>query len=231
MSPACTRCYAERDAKRYGQKVWGKDVDRRFFGDKHWSQPKRWNKEAGEKGIRYRVFCASMADVFEARPGLDEHRARLWDLILETPHLDWLLLTKRPENMMQMGFPSHLFNAWAGTTAEDDEWWGKRVPELLKVDAQVRFISVEPMLGPITKSLTGLDWILVGGESGGGSRRMDPDWAKNLLDRCRHSDVAYHFKQLGAVLAKELKAKGKGGDPSEWPEELRVQQFPAILGV
>lgn len=96
VSPACDHCYAERDAKRYGHPVWGKDAPRRFFSDKHWLQPVQWNRSAANDGVRRRVFCASMADVFEEYGGEDvlgAQRARLWALIGATPHLDWQLLT------------------------------------------------------------------------------------------------------------------------------------------
>src|SRR5689334_19979739 len=116
VSPACKHCYAETWAKRVGQEIWGARADRRFFTDKHWGQPKLWNEDARRQGIRYRVFCASMADVFEGRKELDSWRRRLWHLISETPHLDWLLLTKRPENVLKAvpwgdRWPS---NVWIG---------------------------------------------------------------------------------------------------------------------
>src|SRR5688500_18924379 len=99
VSAACKHCYAEAWAKRVGKKVWGPKAPRRFFGDAHWAGPLKWNREAEEGGIRARVFCASMADVFEARKDLQEPRAQLWKLIEKTPHLDWLLLTKRPHKI------------------------------------------------------------------------------------------------------------------------------------
>ncbi len=98
VSSACDNCYAELWAKRMGHQLWGTAAPRRFFGDKHWQEPLMWNEEAGLASRRERVFCASMADVFE-RSDLDAQRARLWQLIQSTPNLDWLLLTKRPQNV------------------------------------------------------------------------------------------------------------------------------------
>lgn len=101
VSEACRNCYAERTGNRFGV-TWGVDTFRRFFDDKHWNQPAIWNRKALAAGVRRRVFCASMADVFEDRRDLDEHRTRLWSLIKATPALDWLLLTKRPEHFAAM---------------------------------------------------------------------------------------------------------------------------------
>jgi len=160
VSQACAACYAETFDKRTGGDHWGANARRRFFGDKHWNEPLKWNREAEKEGVRRRVFCASMADVFEALLGthpdcaqMERERTRLWLLIDKTPHLDWLLLTKRPENVMGMvpafwrnGFPS---NVWMGTTVEDQENADRRIPHLLRIPASVRFLSMEPLLGPV----------------------------------------------------------------------------------
>src|ERR1043166_782056 len=102
VSPACDFCYAEVWGRRLGKGVGGKDAPRRFFADAHWNEPLRWNRAAAKVGIRRRVFCASMADVFEQRDDLNPQRERLWKLIDSTPNLDWLLLTKRPHNVMTL---------------------------------------------------------------------------------------------------------------------------------
>lgn len=121
VSPACEHCYAETFSKRLGQKIWGVRAERRFFGDPHWREPLKWDRRAAKIGERHRVFCGSMCDIFEDRRDLDVHRERLWRLMAETPNLDWLLLTKRPENVALMApwrepWP---FNVWLGTTVED----------------------------------------------------------------------------------------------------------------
>lgn len=99
VSEACKNCYAEAWSKRVGQQVWGPQAERRFFGERHWLEPLKWNADAAAHGKRLRVFCASMADVFEDRRSLDPWRSKLWELIEATPQLDWLLLTKRPEHV------------------------------------------------------------------------------------------------------------------------------------
>jgi protein gp37 len=202
-------CYAETLAKRYGHDVWGKRAGRRELSDDNWRKPLKWNRDAASAGVRYRVFCASMADVFEGRPELDPHRARLWDLIEQTPHLDWMLLTKRPENIERLAparwrgrgaWPAH---AWPGTTTEDQDAFNERAPRLLNVDAAVRFISYEPAMGPLDIHGSGdiagewLNLVIAGGETGPGARPAHPDWFRAVRDQCAAAGVAFHFKQWG----------------------------------
>jgi protein gp37 len=158
VSPACDNCYARTFAKRIGLNVWGQaDVtERRFFADKHWSEPLKWDRKAADLGERRRVFCASMADIFERNDDLDPHRARLWALIEQTPNLDWLLLTKRPQNIL--GMIPHAWidrephNVWYGTTVENQHYAELRIPLLLQAPAAVLFLSCEPLLGPVDLS-------------------------------------------------------------------------------
>lgn len=202
VSPACAECYAESFARRLGLDIWGKTAARRFFGDEHWSEPLRWNRKAERAGTPRTVFCASMADVFEDRAELRPHRDRLWELIEATRSLRWLLLTKRPENMVAMApwgageWPAHV---WPGTTTENRRWAAVRVPYLQGVDAAVRFLSVEPLLEDIADDLDldGISWVIVGGESGPKARPTHPLWARKLRDRCQRQGVRYFFKQWG----------------------------------
>lgn len=200
VSEACVRCYAESFADgRLGLGVWGKNAPRKFFGEAHWNEPLKWDVEAGKAGKRHRVFCASMADVFEDRRDLDPWRVKLWNLIARTPNLDWLLLTKRPENMVAFtpeawreGWPA---NVWAGTTVENQKWVDVRVPIILTVPARVRFLSVEPLLENVTIPLDGISWAIVGCESGTGARPMDRNWARSVRDQCRAAGTKFFFKQ------------------------------------
>jgi protein gp37 len=155
VSPGCVHCYAEVWAKRTGHPVWGAHAERRTFGEKHWREPLAWNAAARHAGERRRVFCASMADVFEDRPALLAERAKLWALIEATPWLDWQLLTKRVADVLGMtpgvwsgpgGWPG---NVWIGTSVESQEWANKRVSVLLRIPAKVRFLSCEPLLGHV----------------------------------------------------------------------------------
>jgi protein gp37 len=173
----------------------------------NWQLPRKWNKEAAAAGVRHRVFCASMADVFDNQVW-DRHRDDLWHLIHQTPHLDWLLLTKRPQNIVKMlpspdiGAPAWgegWKNVWLGTTVENQEEADRRIPHLLAVPAVKRFLSCEPLLGKINliSWLPGVDWVICGGESGPHARPMHPDWARSLRNQCASAGVPFFFKQWG----------------------------------
>jgi protein gp37 len=202
VSAACKHCYAEAWAKRVGKKIWGAKAPRRFFGDHHWSEPLKWNAEAKRANERARVFCASMADVFEVRKELDPWREKLWALIDQTPQLDWLLLTKRPQRISQSVPWSHDWprNVWIGTTVEDQRSAEERLPHLADLPAAVRFISAEPLLSELSIAtwLGGsINWVITGGESGPRARPSSPSWFRSLLIQCMQANVPFHFKQWG----------------------------------
>ena len=209
ISPGCTHCYAETWAKRLGQNVWGTGAPRRELSSSYWREPFAWNEEAARRGARARVFCASMADVFEDRRDLDERRARLWRLIDETPNLDWLLLTKRPQNVKRLAPWAHHWpeNVWLGATAENQRWLDRRMPHLISLNARVLFLSCEPLLGflDLSQWIDGakrgqyrcIDWIIGGGESGYHARPMHPEWLTTLRDQCIAAGIKFHFKQWG----------------------------------
>ncbi len=201
MSPACQHCYAEAWAKRVGQDVWGIRAERRFFGDKHWAEPLKWDRDAAAERERPRVFCASMADVFEDRADLDAARGRLWRLIEQTPNLDWLLLTKRPDlvNAKTPWGQNWPPNVWLGTTVENQEWADERLPALAAVPAKIRFISAEPLLGPVDLGdwREEIDWVITGGESGSRARPSSPSWFRDLMNQCMAAEIPFHFKQWG----------------------------------
>ena len=208
VSAACDHCYAETWAKRLGEGLWGPHTPRRFFSDAHWKEPLRWDKDAARDKVRRRVFCASMADVFENRPDLVEERLRLLDLIAQTPHLDWLLLTKRIHLVRKQlpkgyDFPA---NVWLGATVEDQATARKRIKYLLEFSSpSVRFLSCEPLLSAVdltpylvrNENGNRVDWIIAGGESGPHARPMDPAWPADLQKQCARAKVPFHFKQWG----------------------------------
>lgn len=155
VSPGCLNCYAERDAHRFypRARLWGPGSERRLFGEKHWAGPLQWNERALRDGVRRRVFCASMADVFDNHPGVEAPRAQLWELIRQTAELDWLLLTKRISNVPKMlpadwgvGYP----NVWLGISVVNQVEVDRDVPRLLATPARVKFLSCEPLLDKIS---------------------------------------------------------------------------------
>lgn len=341
VSPGCLNCYAEARDKRHlfgPESHWGKGAPRRLTKD--WRKPVRWNREAKSdrseaildavmtpltdtpkpRRWRKRVF-PSVCDWLDADVPV-EWLARFLQLIHDTPNLDWLLLTKRPENFddrtlaacqlwsesitastapmvrwlmdWRRGFEAPR-NVWIGTSVEDQTRANQRVPALLKIPARVRFLSVEPLLGPVIlnhidadagghewcqiDALAGrqtdmgrpcqdvpkLDWVIVGGESGRGARSCNVDWVRSIVTQCADAGVPCFVKQLGARVidrndrgfegdsgpsgwpmdtdtsdtiepgvyqGKPILVRlkhPKGGDPSEWPEELRVREVPSDL--
>lgn len=212
ISDGCKNCYAEAMMdKRYGKVKWGVQGKRIRTSAANWKKPLEWNRQAEHEGRRYRVFCASLADVFEHKPDqhkeMEQWRFDLFRLIDDTPKLDWLLLTKRPENVMDMlrhDWAEHLPNhVWIGTSAENQEQADKRIPELLKIPAAVRFLSIEPLLGEVDLIsshfglLPGIHWVIVGGESGANARPMHPDWVRSIRAQCQAAGVPFFFKQWG----------------------------------
>ncbi|MDE2096945.1 MAG: phage Gp37/Gp68 family protein [Patescibacteria group bacterium] len=148
VGPGCDHCYAETWARRFGVQ-WGPGQPRRPASEKYWKQPRAWALKAKREGRKRRVFCASMADVFdlEAPEGA---RERLWPLIEETaPYLDWLLLTKRSGNAAKLLPPEIAELVWLGATVCNQEEANRDIPKLLATPAAVRFLSAEPLLGEI----------------------------------------------------------------------------------
>lgn len=351
VAPGCANCYAEADMdKRRHFAQWGPDGTRVKTSSANWQKPLRWNREAereyetkqaqwvqdccaGYKSytepqpheFRSRVFCSSLADVFEdwGKPivntygqyaikqgypvsyawqdapvgglgypsnsvTLHDLRQDLFGLIDSTPHLDWLLLTKRPENIHRM-VPCRLDtncdgdcpmcfkdgavcrsrkNIWLGTSVSDQATADKAIPELLKCRdlAPVLFLSIEPLLGPVNLArffahsihcrkchpggsackCSQIDWVIVGGESGPNSRPCNVEWIRSIVSQCKAAGVPCFVKQLGAnptwstmpmqIAVDEFKDfpewgeldDKKGGDPAEWPEDLRVREFPQV---
>ncbi len=222
VSPACDHCYAETWAIRTGRPdLWGTGKYR-VFGDRHWRQPLLWNERAMLSHKRLKVFCASMADVFDKDAPAVE-RARLWRLVMATPNLDWLLLTKRIGNARRM-LPEHLMvNVWLGASVVTREEFERDVPKLKALPAQVRFLSVEPLLEDLGAiDLAGIDWVIVGGESGSKARHVDYTWYGHILEQCVMQGVPFFMKQLSQHDTPDFK------DFKAFPRELQVRQWPRL---
>jgi protein gp37 len=205
ISPGCDNCYAEAWSKRSGQVKWGKHPRKRTT-EHYWRAPAIWNSKAeafeAAYGRRQRVFCASLADVFDNQAD-PQWRSDLFAMIKATPKLDWQLLTKRPQNISKM-LPSDwgatgYSNVWLGFTAEDQTRFDQRKRFLETIPAAVWFISYEPAIGPLRLEASDPvpDWLIVGGESGHNARPMDVAWVRNILIDCRDRGVAAFFKQWG----------------------------------
>lgn len=289
VSPACSFCYAKTLAKRNPAVLgtWGnKDSGgtRVVAAASYWSQPVKWNKAAaelpkyivkpGSQPIEYvpvnrpRVFCNSLADVFEDWDGpmlnhkgeqlfgplgnpitLDDIRTRLFQLIDATPNLDWLILTKRPENILRM-WPTVAgnalspkkncrYNVWLGATAENQKFASERASHLAACRelAPVLFLSCEPLLGSIdlnaidTASQTPLrwvrpatgviDWVIAGAESGSNRRQTELSWVESLAKQCSESGIAFFNKQM------EINGRITD-DISEFPNHLQIREFPLL---
>lgn len=292
VSAECDHCYAESGSKRLGAQhhlqLW--EGDRFFTGESYWKQLAKWNRAAEKEGVRARVFCASYSDLFEDRPELVAPRGRLMGIIPETPWLDYLLLSKRPENMVRLADPAwHRewpANVWAGTTVGLASSLPRAIELVCRVPAVMKFLSIEPMLEgftlnpPVCPDCWGLDgieaedgtpfcdecetemyhgsildplnegigWVIVGGESGPKARPFDLQWARSVVRECDEAGVPVFVKQLGSEphdssrsivggwspgdpepdTRLRLKDR-KGGDMAEWPEDLRVREFPKAV--
>jgi protein gp37 len=256
VSPGCANCYAEAHDRRFGGGHWGKGVPRKRTSEANWRKPLKWDRDAQEN--RPRVFCASLADWLDDEVPI-EWLADLLGLIHSTPNLDWLLLTKRPENWLhRMALAQSITvdgnpfptvrkltdkwfagrppaNVWIGTTVEDQTRADERIPALLKIPAKVRFLSCEPLLGPVDFAKGGcaawmglIEWVICGGESGPNARPMHPDWARTLRDQCAAACVPFFFKQWGEWIPfgmgasymqsfKEAKLLPNGPGATGWP--------------
>lgn len=262
VSPGCDHCYAESIAHRFdGTPAYpnGFEVTLR---PERLDQPLRWKKPR-------MIFVNSMSDLFH-KDIPDEYIARVFAVMGLAKQHTFQVLTKRHGRMRSLLssdywhdtlFPEVLHevaagrdyevhnplpNVWLGVSAEDQHWADVRIPALLETPAAVRFVSLEPLLGPISfrwaswapvidanhlDGLNGIGWVIAGGESGPGARPMEAAWTRSLRDQCAEAGVPFFFKQAGTVLAKEWGCSNrKGADPAEWPEPF-PQDFPSTSGV
>lgn len=197
MGQECEHCYARLLMEtRFKRVKWGKGEPRIRTSEETWDKPRQWNAAAEKSGERVRVFCASLADVFD-REVEDAWRDELFALIRETPHLDWQLLTKRAtkaaEYAADIQWPA---NAWIGTSI-GTQAHAIRASILTAIPAPVRFLSMEPLLESVKVNLHGIDWVIVGGESGPSPRPMNADWVRDIRDQCAAAGVPFFFKQWG----------------------------------
>ena len=261
VSPGCDNCYIETTPpfRMAGRKFTGDPGHIPLvFHEDRLQLPLRWTSPR-------RIFVNSLSDLFH-KDVPDAHIARLWATMAVTPQHTYQILTKRPGRMRslvgsdkfarlvdaeleKLGYRGWLDsvlewplpNVWLGVTVENQRWADVRIPQLLRTPAAVRFLSCEPLLGPVTidravpsqfmaPGQPSVDWVIAGGESGPRARPMHPTWVLWLRDQCVGTGVAFHFKQAGNVLAKEWGCTGKGTDPAEWPETF-PREYPTGVTV
>ncbi len=226
VSPGCDNCYAKTLMDdRYGRVRWGAGEAR--VRTKTWDQPRRWNRLAAGDRAPWRVFCGSLCDVFDNEVP-DDWREDLFDLIVATPALTWMLLTKRIGNVKRH-MPA---NVWLGTTVVNQEEADRDIPKLLQVPARVRFLSCEPLLESLDlapfmdrgaeyygqREFEAIDWVIVGGESGANARAMDPEWARSIRDQCAAAGTSFFFKQWGGARPKSNGHLLDGREYREFPK-------------
>ncbi len=252
VSPGCDHCYAETFAERW-RGTPGHHFEHGFdvtLRPERLEQPLHWKRPR-------RIFVNSMSDLFHSDVP-DEFIACVFVMMAMTPQHAYQLLTKRHGRMRSLlsspefqvlclaaaatrgwdpeGVPWPLPNVWLGVSVEDQKWADVRIPALLKTPAAVRFISAEPLLGPVDLTWLrgidaldhGLSWVIAGGESGPGARPCDLRWLRALAWQCERAEVPFFCKQLGTVLGREIGAGRKGGDWEAWPEDLKVREFPRV---
>lgn len=231
VSPACDACYAATFVEgRLGHMgiKWGPGEARVRTGKSNWMKPRRWNRIAEEAGVRLRVFCASLADVFDNAVD-DQWRADLAELIRDTPWLDWMLLTKRIGNaraMLAAMFPAGVpENVAVGVTICNQDEADRDLPKAVatKRDMGIRrlFVSAEPLLQRVSfaEFLADIDLVIVGGESGKGARTMPEPWAFLIRDECFFTSTPFHFKQQS-----QADYPRTYGRPETFPKGLQIRE-------
>lgn len=221
VSPACDHCYAERDNGRRGWVAgWGPGVPRRRT--KTWGEPLKWHRKAVLTGYRPRVFCASLADVFDNEVS-PQWRVDLFDLIRATTALRWMLLTKRignAEKMLPPDWPEAYGHVGLMATLATQSEWDRDYHKLRDTPAAWHGVSVEPMLSAINIGDAAPDWIITGGESGPGFRETPISFVRSMRDQCARNGIAFHHKQWGGLRPKENGCELDGREHKDFPAAL-----------
>jgi protein gp37 len=224
----CARCFAAAlDMRFSGGEHWGPEAPRKRASGEYLAEPHEWNRRAARLGVRLRVFCGSMMDWLEDRPGLEAWRAELLELIDQTPNLDWLLLTKRPENLLRLtpwrGMAPG--NVWLGISAGNQAFLDERWPLITQLGAVVYFVSAEPLIGPLSTRDYPVSWLIVGSERGPGARRPEDAWLDAVVGKCRQTGVPLFLKQWQLPTARP----GVVEDMPSWRGRQWIEQ-PAAAG-
>jgi protein gp37 len=229
VSPGCSNCYAMRLASRLssmGQQKY-RNTTRITGGQPKWNGnvsvdhgslaiPRRWKKGR-------LVFVNSMSDLFHEKVPLDFILA-VFDVMRETPRHTYQVLTKRAERLAEVSnYIEWPRNVWMGVSVETEEY-AYRIDCLRNSDAAVKFLSLEPLLGPLEDlDLSNIDWVIAGGESGPGARPVNAEWVRSIRDQCLSSDVAFHFKQWGGTNKKKAGRRLDGRTWDQFPDTRDIQ--------
>ena len=236
VSKGCERCYAMGVAYRYsnpGQPYDG--LATQVKGKARWTNQVRFVPHVLNKPLQWReprlIFVNSMSDMFHESIPIDEIQL-VFDIMRKADWHTFQILTKRAERLEELNsvieWPK---NVWMGVSVEDQENT-YRIPHLQRTDAAIKFISMEPLIGPIEDGLNlqNIDWVIVGGESGNGARYMNAEWALSILDNCKSWGIPFFMKQMGTAWAKLTKVTGvkdyKGENIEQFPTKLQVREYP-----
>lgn len=235
VSPACDNCYARTLDARFGGDHWGKDKPRLSFSDKHWNEPLKWDRAAAAKGANDLVFVESMGDILEQRDDLEPHRQRFWELVRKTSALTYLLLSKRPQFYKKL-VPKDLVGdprLWLGTTVESPAYLWRAEALCENSKAQVRFLSMEPLLQQVAIDFAlsdGINWVIAGCESGIGARPTETNWYRELRAHCRRHGVPFFLKQASSRaegISSGVGSWAKGGIIEQpYLDEVQYIEFP-----
>lgn len=225
ISPGCAHCYAKTFAERF-RGVPGHPYEMGFdltLREDRLEQPISWKKPQ-------LIFVNSMSDLFHEEVKDDFIRA-VFDTMQQASWHRFQLLTKRPERLAAMEGLPFPDNLWVGVSVENNRW-RTRIDELRKVPAAIRFLSCEPLLGPLDLDLAGIHWVIVGGESGHRARPMDPKWVRDIRKQCQQAAVPFFFKQWGAFdecgIRRGKAATGRTLDNRTWDELPQTPEFASV---
>ena len=225
ISPGCKHCYAEKMSLRLqamGQRNYANGFDLTLH-NRMLEKPLSWRKPQ-------LIFVNSMSDLFHDEVPV-EFILEVFDVMQRASWHQFQVLTKRSQRLMELN--DHIEwpdNVWMGVSVENQDYTF-RIDHLRETDAVTKFLSLEPLLGPLSGlNLDRIDWVIVGGESGPGARPMHEDWAIQIRDQCNTANVPLFVKQMGGSWAKVNRVKSKkGGNMSEWPTNLRIRDYPESI--
>jgi len=227
ISTGCKNCYAETQENRFGRAVWGPDTER-YKTTTSEGKIAEWNRELVAEGKTDTVFCASLSDFFEDNKQVLPWREEWWEIIKAARNIDWLVLTKRADKIAEM-VPVDFYNGsyshvHLGVSIETERYTSRLdCLRALPNWGGLRWTSMEPLLGPLGPvNLTGIDWVIVGGESdiSNDYRRMEDAWVEQIMQQCNHYGSVFFFKQTA----------GRSGTNSDLFQGKLIQNFPKFRG-